>query len=70
MAEPHRRPERAEAPIRLLYPEHGPSVLEKYATRLTGDRTAAEDVVQETLVRARNMPTAWSRARAPCGAGY
>jgi RNA polymerase sigma-70 factor, ECF subfamily len=37
--------------IRFLYQEHGRSVL-AYATRLTGDRAAAEDVVQETLLRA------------------
>jgi RNA polymerase sigma-70 factor, ECF subfamily len=37
--------------IRFLYNEHGRSLL-AYATRLTGDRAAAEDVVQETLLRA------------------
>jgi len=41
----------AEALIRSLYEEHGRSLL-AYATRLTGDRAAAEDVVQETLLRA------------------
>jgi RNA polymerase sigma-70 factor (ECF subfamily) len=52
-----RRPDRAtpapadEALIRALYADHGRALL-AYATRLTGDRTAAEDVVQETLVRA------------------
>jgi RNA polymerase sigma-70 factor, ECF subfamily len=40
-----------EALIRTLYQEHGRSLL-AYATRLTGDRMAAEDVVQETLLRA------------------
>jgi RNA polymerase sigma-70 factor, ECF subfamily len=40
-----------EALIRTLYEEHGRSLL-AYATRLTGDRAAAEDVVQETLIRA------------------
>ena len=40
-----------EALIRSLYEEHGRALL-AYATRLTGDRAAAEDVVQETLVRA------------------
>jgi RNA polymerase sigma-70 factor (ECF subfamily) len=34
-----------------LYEEHGRSLL-AYATRLTGDRASAEDVVQETLLRA------------------
>jgi RNA polymerase sigma-70 factor, ECF subfamily len=51
MAAPPRRSDRAEALIRRLYTEHGPSVL-NYATQLTGDRGAAEDVVQETLFRA------------------
>ncbi|TCN44783.1 RNA polymerase sigma-70 factor (ECF subfamily) [Kribbella orskensis] len=51
MAAPPRRPDQAEALLRLLYTEYGPSVL-NYATRLTGDRGAAEDVVQETLFRA------------------
>src|SRR3954471_20432264 len=37
--------------IRTLYEEHGASLL-AYATRLTNDRAAAEDVVQETLLRA------------------
>ncbi|WP_179957040.1 sigma-70 family RNA polymerase sigma factor [Amycolatopsis anabasis] len=37
--------------IRHLYHEHGRSLL-AYVTRLTGDRAAAEDVVQETLLRA------------------
>jgi RNA polymerase sigma-70 factor (ECF subfamily) len=40
-----------EALVRSLYEEHGRSLL-AYATRLTGDHAAAEDVVQETLVRA------------------
>ena len=37
--------------IRTIYVEHGRALL-AYATRLTGDAAAAEDVVQETLVRA------------------
>lgn len=37
--------------VRSLYLEHG-SVLLGYLIRLTGDRQLAEDVVQETLVRA------------------
>jgi RNA polymerase sigma-70 factor (ECF subfamily) len=46
-----------EALIRSLYEEHGRSLL-AYATRLTGDRASAEDVVQETLLRA------WKHAEA------
>jgi RNA polymerase sigma-70 factor, ECF subfamily len=37
--------------VRSLYHEHGRSLL-AYAARLTNDRFAAEDVVQETLLRA------------------
>lgn len=37
--------------VRSLYEEHGRSLL-AYAVRLTADRAAAEDVVQETLLRA------------------
>ncbi|MFD0368185.1 sigma-70 family RNA polymerase sigma factor [Streptomyces sp. NPDC059071] len=40
-----------EALIRTVYEEHGRALL-AYATRLTGDRATAEDVVQETLIRA------------------
>ncbi|MCD0486363.1 sigma-70 family RNA polymerase sigma factor [Streptacidiphilus sp. ASG 303] len=46
-----------EALIRSLYEEHGRALL-AYATRLTGDRGAAEDAVQETLVRAWRNPDA------------
>jgi RNA polymerase sigma-70 factor (ECF subfamily) len=44
-----------EALIRALYEEHGRALL-AYVTRLTGDRVTAEDVVQETLVRAWKHP--------------
>ncbi len=40
-----------EALVRSLYVQHGRALL-AYATTLTGDRAGAEDVVQETLVRA------------------
>jgi RNA polymerase sigma-70 factor (ECF subfamily) len=40
-----------EALVTSLYAEHGRMLL-GYVTRLTGDRQLAEDVVQETLVRA------------------
>jgi RNA polymerase sigma-70 factor (ECF subfamily) len=40
-----------DALIRAVYKQHGQAVL-AYATKLTGDRAAAEDVLQETLVRA------------------
>jgi RNA polymerase sigma-70 factor, ECF subfamily len=49
-------PTRQEQGLRVLYDAHA-SVLLAYALRLTGgDRARAEDVVQETLVRAwRNL---------------
>ena len=37
--------------MRAVYAEHGTALL-AYVARLTGDRMRAEDVVQETLVRA------------------
>ncbi|MER6910541.1 sigma-70 family RNA polymerase sigma factor [Streptomyces sp. NPDC000594] len=40
-----------EVLVRALYEEHGRALL-AYAQRLTGDRAAAEDIVQETLIRA------------------
>lgn len=40
-----------EALVRSLYEEHGAALL-AYATRLLGDRSSAEDVLQETLIRA------------------
>ncbi|MFG2886316.1 sigma-70 family RNA polymerase sigma factor [Streptomyces sp. NPDC048297] len=52
-----------EALIRALYEEHGRALL-AYATRLTGDRVAAEDVVQETLIRAWRHPEALTDGRA------
>jgi RNA polymerase sigma-70 factor, ECF subfamily len=46
-----RRSAADEALVRGLWSEHGRCLL-AYATRLTGDRGAAEDIVQEALVRA------------------
>lgn len=46
---------RDEALVHAVYQEHGRALL-AYATRLTGDRAAAEDVVQETLIRAWRHP--------------
>jgi RNA polymerase sigma-70 factor, ECF subfamily len=45
----HRRAVADEALVRHLFEEHGKAVL-AYASRLTGDRAAAEDVFQRTLV--------------------
>lgn len=51
-----RRPAGAdEALVRSLFEEHGKAML-AYASRLTSDRSAAEDVVQEALVRAWRHP--------------
>src|SRR5262249_3028016 len=46
-----------EALIRALFEQHGKALL-AYATRLTSDPAAAEDVVQETLLRAWRHPDA------------
>jgi RNA polymerase sigma-70 factor (ECF subfamily) len=46
-----------EALIRSLFEEHGRAML-AYATRLTGERATAEDVVQEALIRAWKHPDA------------
>lgn len=44
-----------EALLHAVYAEHGRALL-AYATRLLGDRAAAEDVVQETLIRVWRHP--------------
>jgi len=44
-----------EAVVRALFAEHGGAVL-AYATKLTGDYATAEDVLQETLIRAWRKP--------------
>lgn len=41
--------------MRVLYDEHAAAIW-RYALRLTGDRARAEDVVQETLLRAWRHP--------------
>ncbi|AFM15786.1 RNA polymerase sigma factor, sigma-70 family [Mycolicibacterium chubuense NBB4] len=43
------------AMMRVLYDEHA-AALWRYALRLTGDRARAEDVVQETLLKAWRHP--------------
>jgi RNA polymerase sigma-70 factor (ECF subfamily) len=50
-----RRATADEALVRSVYEEHG-RALTAYATRLTDDQQAAEDVVQEALVRAWRHP--------------
>lgn len=47
----HGRVPEDEALVRTLYQQHGAAIL-AFATGLTGDRAIAEDVLQETLVRA------------------
>ena len=44
-------PDDAEALFRDLYAEYGPALL-RLTTALTGDRGRAEDLVQETMLRA------------------
>ena len=41
--------------MRMFYAEHA-AAISRYALRLTGDRALAEDVVQETLLRAWQHP--------------
>jgi len=54
-----------EASLRAFYDEHAPALL-GYALRLSdGDRGRAEDVVQETLIRAWRHPEATDGARGP-----
>jgi RNA polymerase sigma-70 factor, ECF subfamily len=54
-----------DAAIRLLYEQHAAPLL-AYALRLTaGDRGRAEDIVQETLLRAWRHPQALDPARGP-----
>lgn len=48
--------------VHAVHQDHGRALL-AYATRLTGDRGAAEDVVQETLIRARGHPEALANGR-------
>lgn len=48
-------PDHEAALMKTLYDEHA-AVLWRYALRLTGDRSRAEDVVQETLLRAWQHP--------------
>ena len=54
-----------EALVHAVYAEHGRALL-AYATRLMGDRAAAEDIVQETLIRAWRHPRFDSELRRCC----
>lgn len=58
----HRREVADEALVRRMFDEHGNAML-AYATRLTGDRGAAEDVFQEALVRAWRHPDGLSNGK-------
>jgi RNA polymerase sigma-70 factor, ECF subfamily len=51
-----------EVLVRGLFEEHGAALL-AYATRLAGDRSPAEDVVRETLIRAARDPGALTGGR-------
>ena len=54
-------PDHEAALMKALYDEHA-AVLWRYALRLTGDASRAEDVVQETLLRAWQHPEVISDA--------
>ncbi|WP_300008868.1 sigma-70 family RNA polymerase sigma factor [Pseudonocardia sp.] len=51
-----------EALVHAVYSEHGRAML-VYATRLLDDRAAAEDVVQEALIRAWRNPDVLTNGR-------
>jgi RNA polymerase sigma-70 factor (ECF subfamily) len=53
-----------DAALRALWDEHAGPVL-AFATRVTGDRGRAEDVLQETLLRAWQHPEALDPSRGP-----
>lgn len=48
--------------VHAVYAEHGRELL-AYATRLLGDRAAAEDIVQETLIRVWRHPEVMTNGR-------
>lgn len=52
--------------LRVLYENHRHSLL-NYATGLTGDRAAAEDVVQETFLRAWRHPESFGEGTSARG---
>ncbi len=54
--------------MRVLYDEHA-AALWRYAVRLTGDPARAEDVVQETLLRAWRHPEVTDDVSGPHGPG-
>jgi RNA polymerase sigma-70 factor (ECF subfamily) len=58
----HRREIADEALVRRLFDEHGNAML-AYATRLTGDRGAAEDVFQRALVCAWRNPDGLAKGK-------
>src|SRR5215470_1691359 len=58
----HRKEVDDEALVRRLFEEHGNAML-AYATRLTGDRLAAEDVFQEVLLSACRHPDRLARGK-------
>lgn len=57
-----RRGDANEALVHAVYSEHGRAML-VYATRLLSDRAAAEDVVQEAVIRAWRHPDVLTNGR-------
>nr|WP_243653589.1 sigma-70 family RNA polymerase sigma factor [Pseudonocardia endophytica] len=55
-------PENAETHLRRVFDEHG-RAMQMYATRLLGDPVAAEDVVQEALIRAWRNPDVFTNSK-------
>ena len=54
--------------LTALYDAHGPSVW-RYVVHLTGDPAGADDIVQETLLRAWRSPESSPRSRRRPGRG-
>jgi RNA polymerase sigma-70 factor (ECF subfamily) len=63
---PGTRPAEAEARVRDLYEAHGPTLLHAIAGWTGGDRHAAEDLLQETMLRAwRHLDSLGERPARP-----
>ncbi|TDE97417.1 sigma-70 family RNA polymerase sigma factor [Occultella glacieicola] len=60
----NRETDRSDSALRALHEAHAPALL-RYVVSLTGDEAFAQDVVQETLVRAWRHPEIMDRDEGP-----